>query len=401
MYTLNALCAKAYQELLESGLKEKTVYGANWYIWNRLIREYGGDSIFNETMVYTYCRKHFNKDIFAEARTNLNVIEKRYLLAFNRLIKSSNGEIITKRNLHYYRDFALNEQLSGLLEGYISKAILDGNSETTINNKKMRIKKFIIDIDFANINSHKIKQYLEEKKRSQRKVSYVTETRLIRNFLVYCYEKKAISREILLAWPDKMSNNYAKDIPSIYSNDEIKELLKASKNYINEDNHLRNYAILVLITYSGIRIGDVVSLKINDVDWRNNNISFIQQKTKRKHCIPLIPEIGNALINYLINERKAGSMYLFTKEDGNKMISASVTTIINNYFCISPIEIENRHYGPHSLRHSIATNLINKSMDAFSVANVLGHSNIDCVRIYAKVDLVNLRKCVLEGPYNA
>lgn len=401
MYTLNALCAKAYQELLESGLKEKTVYGANWYIWNRLIREYGGDSIFNETMVYTYCRKYFNKDIFAETRTNLSVLEKRYLLAFNRLIKSSNGEIIKKRNLHYYRDFALNEQLSGLLEGYISKAIVDANSETTINNKKMRIKKFIIDIDFANINSHKIKQYLEEKKRSQRNVSYVIETRLIRNFLVYCYEKKAISREILLAWPDKMSNNYAKDIPSIYSNDEIKELLKASKNYINEDNHLRNYAILVLITYSGIRISDVVSLKINDIDWRNNNISFIQQKTKRKHCIPLIPEIGNALINYLINERKAGSMYLFTKEDGNKMISASVTTIINNYFCISPIEIENRHYGPHSLRHSIATNLINKSIDAFSVANVLGHSNINCVGIYAKVDLINLRKCVLEAPYNA
>ena len=56
MYTLKALCAKAYQELLDSGLKEKTVYGTNWYIWNRLVRIHGEEAYFKPEMAYEYCK---------------------------------------------------------------------------------------------------------------------------------------------------------------------------------------------------------------------------------------------------------------------------------------------------------------------------------------------------------
>ena len=64
MYTLKQLIDKAYQELLDSGLSEKTVYGANWYIWNRLVRIYGEDEIFNEDMCFKYCESYFGRNIF-------------------------------------------------------------------------------------------------------------------------------------------------------------------------------------------------------------------------------------------------------------------------------------------------------------------------------------------------
>ena len=64
MYTLKELSDKAFQELLDSGLSYKTVYGANWYIWNRLIRLHGEDALFEEWMVYDYCEDYFGKDIY-------------------------------------------------------------------------------------------------------------------------------------------------------------------------------------------------------------------------------------------------------------------------------------------------------------------------------------------------
>ena len=58
MYTLKQLTDKAYKELLDSGLSDKTIYSANWYIWNRLIRLYGNDAIFEEVMCHKYCKDY-------------------------------------------------------------------------------------------------------------------------------------------------------------------------------------------------------------------------------------------------------------------------------------------------------------------------------------------------------
>lgn len=398
MYTLKKLIDKTYQELLDSGLSEKTIYSANWYIWNRLVRIYGNDAIFEEKMVFKYCLDYFNKDIFKNTKTNLSINEKRYIKAFERLIQSNN-------NIPFKKYDSTPKQLSNksfiLLEEYIEHCRNDGNSVATIENKYTKIKKFMIDINFDNISSEACVNYLNNEKNRISYIEYSIKMRMIRRFLIFCCLKKAISKDILLVWPDSFKNNFGKIIPSVYSAEEIKELLSSANNYLTEDNHLRNYSILVLIAYSGIRVSDVVNLKLSNINWRENIISFIQHKTKRNHVVPLIPEIGNSLIDYITKERHEGSTFLFTKENGEKMIAKSISTIINNYFCISSININGRPYGPHSLRHSLATNLINKSIDAFSIANVLGHSNINSVKIYAKVDLKNLRKCVLEAPYNA
>lgn len=150
-----------------------------------------------------------------------------------------------------------------------------------------------------------------------------------------------------------------------------------------------------------MRANDVANLKLSDIDWRNNEIRYVQQKTKKAHVLPLIPEIGNPMVDYILNERSGSSEYLYTTEKGNKISPQLVTDVIRTYFEISPVEINGRHHGAHALRHSVATNLLNNSVSSFTVANVLGHSNTKCVHIYAKVELNNLRKCVLEAPYYA
>ncbi len=401
MYTLKELCDKAFQELLDSGLSYETVYDTYWYIWNRLVRKYGPDEIFKEEMVYEYCNEYFQRDIFSVDRTNLRPLERRYIIVFNNFIQSSKDIPFARLNIHYHRDFVLDANSQKLLDEYLGSCKADGNSERTLSNKYLGIKNFIIDSDFSNLTKESLVNYLNKRNNDMNNVAYVNEMRLIRRFIVFCYEKGAVDKDILLTFPDKMCSVADKNIPSVYSIEEIKLVLESAKNYQYEDNHLRNYSILCLIAYSGMRANDVANLKLSNIDWRNNEIRYVQQKTKRAHIIPLIPEVGNSMIDYILNERNVSSEYLFTTEKGKKIYTQLITSIINIYFKISPVEINGRHYGPHALRHSVATNLLNNSVPSFSVANVLGHSSTKCVQIYAKVELNNLRKCVLEAPYYA
>lgn len=400
MYTLKQLIDKTYQELLESGLSKKTVYGANWYIWNRLVRIYGENEIFKDEMCFKYCESYFGRNIFNIDNTNLLKIEKRYITAFNNLIQSNKDIPFTKKDFHYRRDYKIDDYSLNLLNDYLKYSRENGNGERTLENKELRLRNFIIDIDFKNINKDSVIAYLSRRKSEQGLTAYTIEIRLIRRFLIFCYDQGKLDKSILQIWPDKMFNTKDKQIPSVYSLDEISALLKSAKIFTHEDNHLRNYAILCLITYTGIRASDVTNLQPSNFNWRENIITFIQQKTKKELTYPLIPQIGNPIIEYIKNERKQGK-YLFLKEDGGKLSSSIITAIINIYFENSSVDIGQRHYGAHALRHSIATNLVNKGISLFTVANTLGHSDVRSVKIYGKVDITHLRKCVLEAPYNA
>ena len=399
MYTLKQLTDKAYKELLDSGLSEKTVYGSNWYVWNRLIRLYGNDAIFEEEMCYKYCKDYFGKDIFNIDFKNLLKVEQSYIRAFNRLIQSNKNEPFEKFE-HFHRDFELDPLSQSLLNDYLQKCKEDGNGSRTLSNKEMRIRNFLIDIDFKTISKESTLAYLKSRRQVMTTVSYTIEMNLLRRFLVFCYERGKIDKSISMIWPYKMVNTKNKTLPSTYSLEEIAQLIESAKSFTREDNHYRNYAILCLIAYTGMRANDVVHLTPSNFDWRNNTIRFIQQKTKKEQVYPLLSQVGNPIIEYIKNERPSGK-YLFLTEKGNRLCSQIITSLVNTYFVHSQININGRHYGAHALRHSIATNMVNSGISMFSVANTLGHSSIESVKIYGKVDLIHLRKCVLEAPYYA
>ena len=196
MYTLNNLIDKACNDLLSAGFSEKTIYGAYWYIWYRLVKKHGKDAIFEESMCHEYCKDYFEKDIFSMDFSNLIQVQKRYLKAFSILIQCSRNMPLKKLNRHYHRDFILDDRSQRLLDEYIQKCMEDGNSETTINNKKMRIRNFMIDIDFKNISKDSVVLYLKKRKAKQNLTTYAIDTRLIRRFLIFCYEKEELDKSI-------------------------------------------------------------------------------------------------------------------------------------------------------------------------------------------------------------
>ena len=159
-------------------------------------------------------------------------------------------------------------------------------------------------------------------------------------------------------------------------------------------------AIFLLGFTLGIRACDTVNLKLKDINWEKDTISFIQQKTGNAVNLPLSPVLGNALFNYITKERNHSSydnVFLSIYPPFKPLRDhSSCYYIVKKVIDLSGIEMSERFCGIHFLRHNVASNLINKNMPIETVAAVLGHASPDTTNIYITVNEDKLRECTLS-----
>ena len=159
-------------------------------------------------------------------------------------------------------------------------------------------------------------------------------------------------------------------------------------------------AIFLLGFTLGIRACDTVNLKLKDINWEKDTISFIQQKTGNAVKVPLSPVLGNALFNYITKERNHSSydnVFLSIYPPFKPLRDhSSCYYIVKKVIDLSGIEMGERFCGIHFLRHNVASNLINKNMPIETVAAVLGHASPDTTNIYITVNEDKLRECTLS-----
>ncbi|MGM9958566.1 MAG: tyrosine-type recombinase/integrase [Erysipelotrichaceae bacterium] len=159
-------------------------------------------------------------------------------------------------------------------------------------------------------------------------------------------------------------------------------------------------AIFLLGFTLGIRACDTVNLKLKDINWEKDTISFIQQKTGNAVNLPLSPVLGNALFNYITKERNHSSydnVFLSIYPPFKPLRDhSSCYYIVKKVIDLSGIEMGERFCGIHFLRHNVASNLINKNMPIETVAAVLGHASPDTTNIYITVNEDKLRECTLS-----
>ena len=191
------------------------------------------------------------------------------------------------------------------------------------------------------------------------------------------------------------------EIPSVYAPDEISMLLDHLKNH--NQNRKRNFAIASLAAVHGFRACDIVAMTFANVDWDSGTVRVVQSKTTKAMDHHLIPLTGNALASYLLDERPdSQDPHVFLKRDGCAMKSISVSSMIFNAYNQSGIVTKGRKHGSHSLRHSLASNMLASGSGILEASRALGHEDVDTTwKFYAKTDIGNLRLCGLEVPTNA
>jgi len=220
----------------------------------------------------------------------------------------------------------------------------------------------------------------------------------LRSFLRYLHENDLHPENLAKSIPAIKARKQNR-IPSVWTQENVARLL----DVIDRGNPAgkRDYAIILLVTRLGLRTIDIKHLKLSDLKWRENRIELIQSKTATVLNLPLLPDVGWAIIDYLKNGRpKVESPFVFLRHlaplapfsDEDRLHQ-----IVVKYMKLAKIPISaHKKKGMHSLRHTLASRLLAENTPLAVISDILGHISSDSTAVYLKVDVSRLRECALN-----
>ena len=188
-------------------------------------------------------------------------------------------------------------------------------------------------------------------------------------------------------------------IPSYFTANEVMRIEQSVSR--NSANGKRNYAMLLLASRLGLRASDIADLQFSDIDWDKNMITLTMQKTKKVIELPLLADVGNAIIDYLRHGRpKSDSQNVFLSGNAPYVAATKnmVCAAINGIILRSGVDTSGKHHGPHSLRHSLASAMLNGGSMMPVISESFGHRSTQTTLAYLKIDIRSLQKCALPVP---
>lgn len=216
----------------------------------------------------------------------------------------------------------------------------------------------------------------------------------IKVFLRYLNEFESVKCDYSTLIP-----HYSKPyvIPSVYSIDEIRKIEEAidTSTVIGK----RDYAMILLASRMGLRSGDIVNLRIEDV-LNRTELNIVQRKTGNTLHLPLIPEVKMAINDYLSVRPSSQTNLVFVNvyAPNKPVTTATIRTALRGYISLAGIDAGKRKKGPHALRSSLASSMVNDEISYETVRKVLGHCSSNAIKHYARIDIEKLRRYSLIPP---
>jgi site-specific recombinase XerD len=222
---------------------------------------------------------------------------------------------------------------------------------------------------------------------------------LLRVLFRYLFNQKAIIKDLSIAVPSIKCSKKSK-IPSAYSKEEIKRLLQCVDR--GNPKGKRDYAILLIAIRLGVRASDICKLTFDNFKWESNTIEFRQSKTGDTIVLPLLNDVGQAVIDYIKYGRPAvetDRVFLRLFAPIGQMKAPTLHSIVTQYMNKAGIRItKGKKHGPHALRHSLASALLENDTPMPVISEILGHTDSKTTSTYLKIDTLNLRKYALDVP---
>lgn len=257
------------------------------------------------------------------------------------------------------------------------------NFRLFIDNKKIAIK----EIDYSVIREYL--NVLYDKKYSNKTIARHIST--LRSFFKYLKKKNLIEMN-----PMTLISNpkLEKKLPKVISYSDLEAILNA----LDDGTILgdRNTLILELLYATGIRVSELVNIKVKDIDTKRREIRILGKGNKERIVL-----YGSRCENLLENYRKKsyielntkGVDYLLLGVRGNKINERQVRTIVDDAVSKAGTKL---HISPHVLRHTFATHMLNEGADLRSVQQLLGHESLSTTTIYTHVSNERLRNVYLH-----
>lgn len=339
---------------------------------------------------------------------NVNITKRQYDVRAslrNLLEYKTYGRII---NCHtaWYMNMPWPEKFKLVVDEFLEQQKEKGNKPQTILQHARTLKRFAVYLSkigvdsFTDLKPSHISSFFVDSinEMVQNLSTYLCNLRVFFRFL---YLNGYNEEDLSLVIPKSNVLIKRKHIPTTFTRDDINKIIACID--LASPVGKRDYAIIMLVARTGIRTSDVVGLKFENIKWDKNCIQLIQYKTNEPLVLPLFEDVGNAIIDYIRNGRPASDLeYVFiTHKPPFQQFSKNnhLHTMFNKYLVKSGIQITpEKNHGLHTLRHSLATELMRKNTPVPVIAEILGHKSIETTMKYLRSDTEELRYCTLiEG----
>lgn len=247
-------------------------------------------------------------------------------------------------------------------------------------------------VSATDLARHNVLDFISTRQACRKEIATV-----VRGFLTFLYEKGITEKDLTHCLRNTEDVRHD-PIISYYTPEEIGKIEQTVNRMTR--NGKRNYAMILLATRLGLRSSDIVNLEFSNIDWDNNTISVNQKKTQKALVLPLLADVGDAIIDYVMNGRPKSDekkIFLSTNRPYTPLLSLGV--IVYRYILQADIHIPTiRRKGSHSLRHSLATAMMNTGAEIPVISEVLGHSTSESTQTYLGVNVPALIECSMDVP---
>jgi len=287
----------------------------------------------------------------------------------------------------------MNITTSLLFELLISNFKSRGLKKTTIARKLQELRRFLEyikekNIDLRDITSEDVEDYILSLK------NFASSTQRAANALVSDLYKVLMRSELILTNPILKTDIFIKEksgIKKVFTEDEMVSFLDSIGTKTGFG--VRDRAIFEVMYVTGMRIGEVQNLDLDDIDFSLKEITIRQGKGDKDRIVPL-GSVAEEYINQWIKRGRKGvktsQKALFINSSNNRLMVGRIRAIFDHYIKLSGLE--GKDFTPHSIRHSCATHLLQNGADIRYVQELLGHESIDTTAGYTKSMIKSLKK---------
>lgn len=271
---------------------------------------------------------------------------------------------------------------------YISKKNYSINTYTSYINDLYYFYIFIKK-DLTKVTFEDIKDYLEHLNLKKEKPSSVRrKISSLKSFYKFLYKNNYMDKKdyplTKVAYP-KMEKKLPK---FIYYNDLLEIINESTK----DKDGVRDRLIIEMLYATGVRVSELINIKINDIDFNNRRI-IVLGKGNKERIVYYGEYAEEVLKEYMKTHERKNHNYLFVNSKGGQLTDRGVRYIIDNI--MSKLSVKT-HVTPHVLRHTFATDMLNNGCDIKVVQELLGHSSLKATEIYTHVTNEHLKKVYYE-----
>ncbi len=274
-----------------------------------------------------------------------------------------------------------------------------GTTEQTLNNYGRPIEALIhrFGDDMSALDARDLRNFVLERSQSTGWAATKSCTTALRMFLRFL-TSEGLCRTSLLGAIPVIAHWRLSSLPKYLLPEDVERVIDSCD--LSFALGKRDRAILLLLARLGLRAGDIVKLRLHDIDWKDSWVQ-VSGKNRRQTQLPLSQEVGEAIVSYVQDSRpctQSDALFLRSRAPHREFAShAAVSVLVARAMRRAGIEPSARG-AAHLLRHSLASTMLRQGASLQQISTLLRHQSIDTTQIYAKIDVTVLQQIAQPWP---